>query len=124
MNHSTELARAMTLDEYIEIHQRLCDEARELSKAKNHDYAGAGGAFPFANFERCEMLGVTTTTRGFLVRMTDKLSRIIEFARTGTFAVQDEKLEDTIKDLINYACLLYAYEQDRKRRLERVAARE
>jgi hypothetical protein len=29
------------------------------------------------------------------------------------FKVQDEKLEDTIKDMINYSILLYAYMQDK-----------
>jgi hypothetical protein len=114
----------MTLKEYLELHRRLCDEARDLSARKNHDYAGADGRDPFANFRSCELLGVTTTTRGFLVRMTDKIRRIVEFSRSGTFAVTDEKLEDTIKDLINYACLLYAYEQARKESVDSVPASE
>lgn len=114
----------MTTQEYLEIHQRLCDEARALSKLKNHDYAGSSGTSPFANFELCEILGIATTTRGFLVRMSDKFRRISEFAKSGTFQVEDEKLEDTIKDLINYACLLYAWEQERKARVECLAAPE
>ena len=114
----------MTTADYLEIHRRLCDEARDLSERKNHDYAGSTGTSPFANFERCEQFGICTTTRGFLVRMSDKFSRLSEFANSGTFQVEDEKLEDTVKDLINYACLLYAYEQQRKARVESFAAPE
>lgn len=104
----------MTRDEYLRMHKALCAEALELSIRKNHDYAGSDGASPFANFERCELLGICTTTRGFLVRLTDKLSRLIEFSRSGTFAVRDESLRDTVLDVINYVCLLYAYETDRR----------
>lgn len=104
----------MNLEQYLAIHQRLCDDARALSIRKNHDYAGADGATPFRNFERCESLGICTTTAGFLVRMTDKFSRLVEFSKSGVFAVRDEVLEDTMIDLINYAILLYAYELHRR----------
>jgi len=104
----------MKREEYLELHAKLCAEALELSLRKNHDYAGCDGNSPFANFERCELLGITTTTKGFLVRLTDKLSRLVEFSRSGTFAVRDESLRDTVLDVINYVCLLYAYETDRR----------
>jgi hypothetical protein len=99
----------MNRQQYIDFHKAICDEARSLSERKNHDYAGKGGEEPFANFKRCEALGICTTERGFLVRMTDKMSRLSSFCDAGTFKVADEKLRDTCLDLINYTALLLAY---------------
>jgi hypothetical protein len=99
----------MNREQYLEYHRLLCDEARKLSERKNHDYAGKGGEQPFANFQRCEALGICSTERGFLVRMTDKMSRLASFCDAGKFAVADEKVRDTCIDLINYTALLLAY---------------
>jgi hypothetical protein len=44
-----------------------------------------------------------------LVRMLDKMSRLASFMEAGKFKVEDEKLKDTILDMINYSILLYAY---------------
>jgi len=96
----------MNRQEYFEFHQALCDEALELSKRKNADYAGADGNHPFANFTRCENMGVCTTEKGFLVRLTDKMSRLSTFSETGQFMVADESFRDTLIDVVNYACLL------------------
>jgi hypothetical protein len=99
----------MTREQLLTNHQILCNAARELMKLKNADYAGKGADEPFANFTRCEDMGITTTEKGFLVRLTDKLSRLSSFADSGEFKVPDEKLEDTIIDIINYAVLLASY---------------
>jgi hypothetical protein len=61
-----------------------------------------------------EKLGITDTKTGFLVRMTDKISRLITFSRNGAFKTKDEALLDTILDLINYSVLLYAYASQEK----------
>lgn len=100
---------SMTRDLLLNIHVELTSDAHELMDRKNKDYAGASGSEPFANFERVESLGVCSTEKGFLVRVVDKLSRLSSFADSGTFAVEDESLRDTVIDLINYAVLIYAY---------------
>ena len=69
---------------------------------------------PFANFTRCEAMGICTTEAGMLVRMTDKLSRLSSFVEAGTFQVKDESLEDTCVDIINYAVLFHTFVQDKK----------
>jgi hypothetical protein len=104
----------MNRQEYFEFHQALCDEALELSKRKNADYAGADGNHPFANFTRCENMGVCTTEKGFLVRLTDKMSRLSTFSETGQFMVADESFRDTLIDVVNYVCLLGAYVEAKK----------
>lgn len=99
----------MTSEELFEMHKNLCQAALDLMQKKNHDYAGNKGTEPFANFTRAEALGITTTEKAMLVRMLDKMSRLASFMEAGKFKVEDEKLKDTILDMINYSILLYAY---------------
>lgn len=99
----------MTSEELFEMHKNLCEAALNLMQKKNHDYAGNKGTEPFANFTRVEALGITTTEKAMLVRMLDKMSRLASFMEAGKFKVEDEKLKDTILDMINYSILLYAY---------------
>lgn len=103
----------MRSEELFKIHEKICKESLELMKKKNHDYSGKSGFEPFANFTRAEAMGITTTEKGMLVRMLDKMSRLSSFMEAKEFKVQDEKIEDTIKDMINYSILLYAYLQDK-----------
>jgi hypothetical protein len=98
----------MTKDELFKLHEDMCCDALELMRKKNADYAG-GVSDPFANFRRAEALGVCSTEQAFLVRMTDKMSRLSSFAKKGTLAVEDESVHDTLLDLINYSVLLSAY---------------
>lgn len=71
-------------------------------KKKNHDYGGE--IDPLYNFRNCEMLGVSVP-KGILVRMMDKISRI-NVLLDSEAQVKDEKIEDTIEDLCNYASIL------------------
>jgi len=104
----------MTRDELLQTHTQLCTKAQELMRKKNADYAGRGGTEPFANFTRTEAMGICSTERGMLVRMTDKMSRLSSFMESGEFKVKDESLQDTVLDMINYSVLLYAYLQDKQ----------
>lgn len=104
----------MNRDDYLTFHKELCEKARLLSELKNRDYAGNEGREPFANFQRCAAMGVCSTEKGFLVRLTDKLSRLSSFSESGEFAVRDESLEDTVLDIINYSVLLLAYVKSRR----------
>ena len=108
----------MTRDDLIRNHEMLCNMARELMKKKNADYAGKNGVEPFANFTRVEAMGICPTEVGFLVRVTDKMSRLSSFTESGTFAVSDEKLLDTILDMINYSVLFYCYMQQKQAQRE------
>lgn len=105
----------MNREELLALHKVLTNEARVLMGVKNHDYSGGKDANdPFLNFTRVERLGITDTKTGFMVRMTDKVSRLITFIQNGSFQTKDEALKDTILDLINYSILLYAYAQTEK----------
>jgi hypothetical protein len=104
----------MTRDELFEMHKTMTTYALDLMKKKNADYAGTGSD-PFANFRRAEALGVCSTEQAFLVRMTDKMSRLSTFAIKGKLVVSDEGVHDTLIDLINYSVLLAAYIADKQK---------
>ena len=103
----------MNKTQYVQFHKDCCDKMGKITAAKNADYTGVGDD-PFANFTRVAALGITDTTRGFLVRMTDKLSRITSFAQKGILEVKDESVEDTLLDLANYCILLAGYIRSEK----------
>ena len=69
-----------------EIHK----EALELFKRKNKDYGDA-----FADF------GLI----GILVRLNDKLKRAISITENSISLVEDEKIQDTLIDIHNYAAM-------------------
>ena len=99
----------------LDIHAELCQLARTIMEAKNHDYSGGrDSSDPFLNFTRVQRLGITDTEIGFLVRMTDKMSRLITFVHNKEFKTKDETVKDTNLDLINYCILLYAYSTSEK----------
>ena len=105
----------MNRSQLLRLHHELSQEAREIMKMKNHDYSGGcDSSDPFLHFTRVEKFNITDTKTGFMVRMTDKFSRLVTFIQTGEFKVKDEALKDTILDLINYSILLYAYSQTEK----------
>ena len=87
----------------------MTQDALILMKKKNADYVGSDGVNPFANFKRAEALGICSTEQAFLVRMTDKMSRLSSFASKGKLSVEDETVYDTLIDMINYSVLLAAY---------------
>ena len=99
----------MTRDELLKRHETLCKQGRDLMNLKNRDYAGNGGQEPFANFTRCEAMGVCTTEQGFLVRIVDKLSRMSSFIESGTMHVENESFHDSCVDIINYMVLLSSF---------------
>jgi hypothetical protein len=101
-------------DKLLKLHQQMCLEALEVMKKKNHDYAGKEGTDPYANFRRVETMGICSTLQGFLVRLTDKLSRLSTFVKDGELLVKDETVRDTLIDMINYPILLQGFLDDQK----------
>jgi hypothetical protein len=99
----------MNRKELFVYHKALCDEALKLMEKKNHDYAGEEGDTPFANFTRSEAMGICSTEAGFLIRVTDKLSRLSTFASAGELRVDNESYHDAVIDIINYMVLFSGY---------------
>tara|TARA_Y100000389_G_C17464322_1_gene524238 strand:- start:1777 stop:2079 length:303 start_codon:yes stop_codon:yes gene_type:complete len=73
--------------------------ARELFKKKNADYGDA-----FAEFG---LIGV-------LVRIEDKIKRSLSISKSKIQLIDDEKLEDTLLDLHNYAAMALMLMQEEK----------
>ena len=65
-------------------------EALELFKLKNADYGDA--------FAKYGLIGV-------LMRIEDKIQRVISITKNGVNLVNDEGLKDTLIDLHNYAAM-------------------
>jgi len=99
----------MTTPQLLEFHEKFCAEAREIMRVKNHDYAGASGTTPFGNFQAPEQLGLCNTETGIVMRMLDKLKRLVTFCTAGALKVKNEGARDACMDIVNYAIILAAY---------------
>jgi len=78
--------------------------ALDLASKKGLDYSGNSDGL--RNFK-------TFGWKGIVVRLEDKMQRIIQFCKTGSFKVKDESIKDTLIDLINYAALtLIMYQEE------------
>lgn len=94
---------------------KTLDTMYALMQKKNADYCGAAGKNDaFINFKRVEAMGITTTEKGLLTRMSDKLGRAGALIDTPA-KVKDEALEDTLIDLANYAIILKCYFDEKKK---------
>lgn len=107
--------RKLTLtskERYLEYQNSLFTKCIDLAQKKNADYTGDTDD-AFANFRNSEIVGVSVE-KGMLVRLMDKISRVKSFIDKGELMVKDESVEDTIMDIINYACLLGGYINETK----------
>lgn len=75
------------------LHQELLDYMHNLYITKNHDYGNSV-------HDTYEKYGLTS----FLVRIEDKLNRVRTLSKNDA-KVNDEKIEDTLMDMANYAIL-------------------
>lgn len=78
----------------VESFEQITKGMLELYKRKNADYGGSVT-------ETYRVFGLTS----FLVRMQDKLNRLVALEKNKTQQVNDEKIDDTLIDLANYAIL-------------------
>ena len=69
----------------------------DMRRAKGHDYSGTEDTLD--NLREFGSLGV-------VVRIGDKFKRLKHFYKQGVLEVEDEKIDDTVNDLINYALYL------------------
>ena len=116
-----------TLDQVKQFRQARYEASMALIDQKGHDYnrdqQEAGDTL--FNLRVCELLGIVPSTEeGILVRLSDKLMRLISLTKPGReAAVKDESVLDTINDLHNYVDYLGLIWQQRRARLHHVKNR-
>lgn len=103
----------MTTANFIGNIEETYKKGVELIKAKNHDYAGTDD--PFKNFRSAGVVGISPD-RAILVRVLDKLVRVSNLLDSEQ-KVADEKIEDTILDVINYMAILKAMLDDKQSKI-------
>lgn len=89
----------------------LCDRVKEMHASKSRDYGSA--ADPLANIRNGAAFVGIKAWQGAMVRLSDKVTRLATFNRTGTLS--HEGVEDTLLDLASYsllALLLYKEENN------------
>lgn len=95
-----------SLDEVLKFRQDRYESSVDLIRRKGADYnrdqQEAGDTL--FNLKVCEILGIVPSTEeGILVRLSDKLMRLISLTKPGRDAVvKDESVLDTINDIHNY----------------------
>jgi len=88
-------------EEQVKTFEELLSELKNLHNRKAHDYAGED---KLANFRLSRMAGIKPWV-GCLIRAGDKYSRLCQFAKSKQLKVEDETVEDTLKDLAVYSLL-------------------
>jgi hypothetical protein len=99
----------MKSQELFNLAKEIFEDCLETLKKKNHDYATGENIEVDAlkNFNLVEHLGLVNTPTGILVRICDKISRLVNVYE-GKNKVKEESCQDTAKDLINYTVILLA----------------
>jgi len=90
----------------------IVKEMVELHDRKNHDYAG--GDY-LSNFLMCEKHMGIPGWKGSIIRLSDKMARIMNVARDDETSVGVETVTDTLMDLAVYAIITrILYEEYKK----------
>ena len=82
--------------------EQIIESMLKIHKAKNNDYSPEG---QFGNFAESERIGVPDW-KGAFIRLQDKYTRCCNLIGGREAQVLDEKLEDTLLDLANYAVIV------------------
>lgn len=75
-------------------HYAICQKLNRVYKAKNHDYGDSFG-------DTYKKLGIISA----VTRLSDKMNRLMSLAVSHDAQVKDEKIEDTLLDMANYAIM-------------------
>jgi len=90
----------------------IVKEMVELHDKKNRDYAGSEY---LSNFLMCEKhMGVPAWV-GCIIRLSDKMARIMNLAKTDEISVGNETITDTLTDLAVYAIIARILYEDFKK---------
>lgn len=82
------------IDPKVARHYAICQKLNAVYKAKNHDYGDSFG-------DTYKKLGIISA----VTRLSDKMNRLMSLAVSHDAQVKDEKIEDTLLDMANYAIM-------------------
>ena len=83
----------------------------DIIKAKNADYADDDD--PYSNFRTASLFGIHPAI-GILLRVMDKIQRIVSFIKKDKLEVKGESFEDACDDIINYMVLIKGFLKDKQ----------
>ena len=78
----------------VKQHYAICQKLNQVYKAKNHDYGDSFG-------DTYKKLGIISA----VTRLSDKMNRLMSLAVSHNAQVKDERIEDTLLDMANYAIM-------------------
>lgn len=78
----------------VEQHYAIYQKLNQVYKTKNHDYGDSFG-------DTYKKLGIISA----VTRLSDKMNRLMSLAVSHDAQVKDEKIEDTLLDMANYAIM-------------------
>lgn len=87
-------ALKLHIDPKVAQHYAICQKLNTVYKAKNHDYGDSFG-------DTYKKLGIISA----VTRLSDKMNRLMSLAVKHDAQVKDEKIEDTLLDMANYAIM-------------------
>ncbi len=90
----------------------IVKEMVELHDKKNQDYTG--GSY-LSNFLMCERYMGIPAWKGSLIRLSDKMARIMNISKNDQISVGDEAITDTLMDLAIYAIITRVLYENLKR---------
>lgn len=108
-----------TLDKVIDTHIDICTSALNLVSRKGRDYnrKQQNNGDTLFNMTVAKQLGIVdTTTQSILVRISDKMMRLISLTSNPKEnpEIKTESVFDTVVDMVNYIVYLYCkYEEER-----------
>ncbi len=108
-----------SIEKVLQEHKKICQHAYDIVESKGMDYARFShlNGDTLANISNSKNWGITDSIcQGILVRLGDKFSRLISLTKNPNEnpAVSNEKVSDTVEDMINYLIYLkIKYEEER-----------
>lgn len=91
----------------------ILKEVESIHDKKNRDYNA--GDDPLGNFKMAALAGIPPW-KGIVIRLSDKMARLLSFAKRESFEVKDESVIDTLRDMAVYSILaIILYEEEEKK---------
>ncbi len=84
----------LSIEPKVSQHYAICQKLNQVYKVKNHDYGDSFG-------DTYKKLGIISA----VTRLSDKMNRLMSLAVSHDAQVKDERIEDTLLDMANYAIM-------------------